>query len=405
MNEWQELGFGKMPKSWEISTLGAISTLLTDGSHFSPKPEKSGYFMASVKDMEYGRFNFRECKTISVEDFSNLEKNNCKPLPGDILISKDGANCLDLIFVYNQKEQIVLLSSIAIVRLKSGFDSQFYRYYLLSPNVQEMMKNNFVSGSAIPRVVLKDFRNVPVPILPLPEQRAIAEVLSSLDDKIDLLHRQNKTLEQLAEAMFRQWFVEEAEEGWLTATIDEVAAVNSKTLTREFPYDEIEYLDTGSITNGRIESFQTMPLADAPSRAQRLVAENDIVYSLVRPGQRHFGMIHDPKPNTVVSTGFCVITCESISPYFLYTLLTRQETVDYFDMVAEASTSAYPSLRPSDIGSFQFQFPSKELLDKFHNNSSNFWSKIKSNTHQIHTLTQLRDSLLPKLMSGEVRVG
>ena len=112
--------------------------------------------------------------------------------------------------MYNQEEKIVLLSSIAIVRLLPKYIPEFIRYFLLSPDCQYTMRNNYVSGSAIPRVVLKDFKKVPVLVPSLEEQKSIASILSSLDDKIDLLHRQNKTLEAMAETLFRQWFVEES---------------------------------------------------------------------------------------------------------------------------------------------------------------------------------------------------
>ncbi len=263
---------------------------------------------------------------------------------------------------------------------------------------------NMSVGSAVPSMTVQVLDDLDILLPPLPEQTAIAEVLSSLDDKIDLLHRQNRTLEQLAETLFRQWFVEEAEEGWETKKISDVAIINGRTISKNFPYSEIEYLDTGSITEGKIENYQTYSIKDAPNRAQRIVNENDIVYSVVRPIQRHYGILHNVKPNTIVSTGFAVISCDKISHHFIYTLLTQPEIIEYFDMVAEASTSAYPSLKPSDIGNFQFQMPAKDNLKRFHVLVESNWNKIKSNTHQIRTLTQLRDTLLPKLMSGEVKV-
>lgn len=160
----KETKIGKIQSDWNTVPLSEISQLITDGSHFSPKEiTKGNHIIATVKDMTYSGFNFDNCKKISDEDFQTLLRNGCSPENGDILISKDGANCLDLIFVYNQKKQIVLLSSIAIVRLKSEFDPHFYRYSLLSPNIQKLMREGFKSGSAIPRVVLKDFRKVSVP--------------------------------------------------------------------------------------------------------------------------------------------------------------------------------------------------------------------------------------------------
>ena len=129
MSEWKETEIGYLPNDWDVLKLDEICTLITDGSHFSPKEIPSQYFMASVKDMRYNYFDFEDCKTISEKDFQLLIQGNCSPIRGDILISKDGANCLDLIFVYNQPEKIVLLSSIAIARLKEKHDP--YQLYFL----------------------------------------------------------------------------------------------------------------------------------------------------------------------------------------------------------------------------------------------------------------------------------
>lgn len=293
---------------------------------------------------------------------------------------------------------------IGLVQFKSDKINKDFIYWIMRTREYQGYIIGSASGTSIMHTAPSRIKDYSFLLPSLPEQTAIAEVLSSLDDKIDLLHRQSKTLEQLSETLFKQWFVVEADESWETVKISEVAAINKRTISKGFPFDEIEYLDTGSITEGKIESFQKYLLKDAPSRAQRLVNENDIVYSLVRPIQRHYGLLHDVKPNTVASTGFCVISCEKITPYFIYILLTQNETVEYLDMVAEGSTSAYPSLKPSDISSFEFQLPPKFKLDEFAEIAETNWNKIKSNTNQIQTLTKLRETLLPKLMSAEVRV-
>ncbi len=282
-------------------------------------------------------------------------------------------------------------------------DNDFLYYFLISNIGQDEIEKRTV-GSTQPKLPLYNIKDIDILLPSLNEQTKIAGILSSLDDKIDLLHRQNKTLEALAETLFRQWFIEEADENWETLRVYDVADINTNTIQKNSLYSEIEYLDTGSITKGIIDGFQYYKLIDAPSRAQRIVQKYDIVYSLVRPIQRHYGLLYDTNPNTVVSTGFCVITCSNISPYFLYLLLTTDESVEHFDMIAEGSTSTYPSLKPSDIANFEFQKPPNDKLIKFDNVVSCSWNKIISNNRQIRTLTQLRDTLLPKLMSGEVRV-
>jgi type I restriction enzyme S subunit len=198
--------------------------------------------------------------------------------------------------------------------------------------------------------------------------------------------------------------VVEAKEEWENITVADVAVLNQQTKNKTYPHLEIQYLDTGSLTEGVIEDFQHYLLADAPSRAQRLVSHNDILISLVRPNQKHYGVVNNPSPNLVVSTGFCVLTCKNISHHFLYLFLASGEITEFLHSVAEGSTSAYPALKPSDIANLGLKQPPADKLSEFSNYADSAWEKITHNQTQIRTLKTLRDTLLPKLMSGEVRV-
>jgi len=152
--------------------------------------------------------------------------------------------------------------------------------------------------------------------------------------------------------------------GWKRVRLGEVAVTNPENIGKNFPYEEIFYLDTGSITRGKIKQLQKIPLAKSPSRAKRLIKETDIIYSSVRPIQRHYGYIKNPSKNLVVSTGFVIVRAKQkkADPKFIYYLLTSNEMVDYLDMIAEASTSAYPSLRPDDIENLEIKIP--ESIDE-----------------------------------------
>lgn len=105
-----------------------------------------------------------------------------------------------------------------------------------------------------------------------------------------------------------------------------------------------------------------------------------------------------------MSTGFCVITCTKIDPHFIYLLLTDEEMTGYLHSIADGSTSTYPSLKPSDIGAVTFQLPPDGRLKEFGEIAQNTWEKIEKNHIQIRTLEKLRDTLLPKLMSGEILI-
>ena len=383
MGEWKETEFGKIPVEWEVSTLGEICEILTDGSHFSPKPQYSNFYMASVKDMRYDYFDLSDCKTISEEDFNNLVNNNCSPKFGDILISKDGANCLDLIFVYKQPMKIVLLSSIAIARLKPSYDPNFYRYFLLSSEVQSLMRNNYVSGSAIPRVVLKDFRNIPVPIIELNKQKTISDILSTLDSKINLLHHQNTTLEKMAETIYRQWFIEEAKEDWKDGTLGDIIDLNyGKSLKEE--------LRTGKgypvVGSSGIVGYHSEYLVEGPG--------------IVIGRKGTLGVVVYLKDNFFpIDTTYYVTPKESsLLPYYNYCLL---KSINFEEL---NSDSAVPGLNRNIALAWEIKIPPINKIIEFNNWSLDFFKKIESNQEQIQILTQLRDTLLPKLMSGEIKV-
>jgi type I restriction enzyme S subunit len=155
-------------------------------------------------------------------------------------------------------------------------------------------------------------------------------------------------------------YVGDIPEGWKWVKLGEIVFINSKNLTPNYPYDEIYYLDTGSVAEGRlISSYKKFYLKEAPSRAKRIVNDGDIVYSLVRPIQRHYGIIKNPPDNLIVSTGFAVITADNnkAENRFIYYYLTLDEIVDYLDSIAEGSTTTYPSIVPDDLKNLIIPLP------------------------------------------------
>lgn len=146
---------------------------------------------------------------------------------------------------------------------------------------------------------------------------------------------------------------------WKEEILGNCIETNKQSIGKDYPFTDILYLDTGSITENRIEKLQEFSISKAPSRAKRLVEENDIIYSSVRPNQLHYGFIKNPKDNLVVSTGFVVISCdkEKIQPKYLFYYLSSDNSTEYLHSIAEASTSAYPSLKPSDIEALEIYLP------------------------------------------------
>jgi type I restriction enzyme S subunit len=409
-----------MSAEWQTLTLQEVCDKITDGSHFSPKAMPNGYPMASVKDLTRFGVVLENCKTISKEDFDNLVSQGCSPSFGDVLIAKDGNSALDTVCVYRQQDKIVLLSSVAILRPNEKILPSYLNYYLDCPTTRHFLKENFRSGSAIPRVVLRDFKRVPITIPTLPEQRAIAHILSTLDDKIENNRRMNATLEAMAQALFKSWFVDfdpvrakaegrepegmdaataalfpdrlvdselgEVPEGWEVKTLGETCDSRyGKILKKD------ELLDSGyPVWNGyQISGYHS-----------EFMFENTEV-SITCRGVGGTGKVYLIPPKAWVTNLAIVIVPKEnyeIDRYYLYRYLLNSDTSLLI------TGSAQHQITIGTLSTFQFFLPPANLLKAFSNIVGTYEIKKKSNTDQSLYLANIRDTLLPKLISGELRV-
>lgn len=172
---------GIVPSIWPTVTLDDVCAKITDGSHYSPadSPE-SPYPMYSVKDMETYGFNPSSCKHISLEDFKKMRQADCVPQIDDILVAKDGSY-LKEIFICSETRDEAILSSIAIFRPNTSvIMPEFLLYFLKQPSIRKDVGDNYVSGSALPRIVLKDFKKYSFVLPPLAEQQRICDFLHSV---------------------------------------------------------------------------------------------------------------------------------------------------------------------------------------------------------------------------------
>ncbi|MBE6048426.1 MAG: restriction endonuclease subunit S [Clostridium sp.] len=193
---------GMIPKGWKVVELNEVCRKITDGSHYSPKHFEDGlYPMLSVKDMrEYG-FDYQSCKHIDQKEFDKMVSSDCVPKKDDILVAKDGSY-LKHIFIINEEKMEAILSSIAIFRSdKEIVYPEFMLCLLKNPVLQRKVKENYVSGSALPRIVLKDFKKLKIIMPPLKKQYEIVKVLSKFRSKIYINYEQNRELSKLRDSL------------------------------------------------------------------------------------------------------------------------------------------------------------------------------------------------------------
>jgi type I restriction enzyme S subunit len=390
--------------------------------------------MASVKDLTFFGIDLKEARHISIDDYDALVKQGCKPEVGDVLVAKDGNSALDTVCVVKKPIDTVLLSSVAILRPDTQkILPDLLKYYFRSTQIIQYLKSNFISGAAIPRVVLKDFKRAKITLPELPEQERIVEILNSLDDKIELNQRMNETLEAMARALFKSWFVDfdpvraKAEgrrpegmdattaalfpaafnddglpEGWEQTTLEKVADLNSESWGNANHPDDVEYVDLANTKWGTIESTQNFSRDDAPSRARRVLRPGDTIVGTVRPGNGSFSFIGSD--GLTGSTGFAVLRPKKeIYREVVCYAATSKDNIDRLAHLADGG--AYPAVRPDVVLSTPFIFPGDKILAAYSQGTAALLDRAEMNKQENKTLAEMRDALLLKLISGELRIG
>ena len=189
-----------------MARLEEICSLITDGSHFSPEDEGVGYPMFSVKDMTPNGFNISGCKKIGEEAYKKLVANGCKPLNDDVVVAKDGSY-LKTAFVIKGNPEIALLSSIAILRPKIDLVvPEYLSYFLKSDAVYRTVSLNYITGTALKRIILKGIRKIEVDLPDIGEQEQRAQRLSKVNYLCQLRKQQLDKLDELVKARFVEMF-------------------------------------------------------------------------------------------------------------------------------------------------------------------------------------------------------
>lgn len=187
---------------------------------------------------------------------------------------------------------------------------------------------------------------------------------------------------------------------WKTVKIREIASFNNDSYSLKDNWNYVNYLDTGSITENKIEFIQYIDLNKEalPSRAKRKVDNDDIVYSTVRPNQLHYGFIQGKPENFLVSTGFAVVKClqEYACPKYIYYYLIQDQITEYLQSIAEQSVSAYPSIKSSDIGDLEIELPDLETQKKIAKVLSALDDKIELNNQINKNLEEQANALFER---------
>lgn len=394
MGEWQEYKLGDLAK-----VKGGKRLPL--GKNLTEQPTSHPYIR--TRDINNNKIAVADLLYVPEDVFNFISRYIVEK--DDVIISIVGTIGLCAIVPSELHLASLTENCVKIVDInKSKLDSKFLFYFLISDIGQEEIEKRNV-GSTQPKLPLYNINDIPIPTPVLSEQRAIASILSCLDDKIDLLHRQNKTLEALAETLFRQWFVEEVDESWEETIISDVAShIKDSVNPSKNPLEIYYHYSLPAFDDGREPKIE---IGNSILSNKYKVPSDCILVSKLNPRVSRiwglYGKIDELK--SICSTEFQIVKPKEKLWYsFIYYFLKSNPVTNELAGASGGTSGSHQRVDPKVIFDLTFLKPDSITLKKFHNITSNYWYKIKENKFQIRTLTQLRDTLLPKLMSGEIRL-
>lgn len=393
---------------WKEYKLGDIAEITSSKRIFYSEYVENGVPFYRSKEI-IDLFNRRDIQTelfITEKRFKEIEEKFGVPLEDDILLTSVGS--LGVPYKVKRKDKFYFKDG-NLTWFRNLDKSKVIPDFLftwISSNVGKQKLDEVSIGSTQAALTISGLKTIEILLPDLKTQKSIASILSSLDDKIDLLHRQNATLEKMAETLFRQWFVEEAKEEWEIKQLKEITDI---AIGRTPPRKESRWFSTNS------QDIKWISIKDLGDDG--VFISNTSEY-LTKEAVETFNIPVIPKDTVVLSfkmtVGRVAITFEEMlsneaiahfkfnnktpfSKEYLYIFLKtyKYETLGSTSSIVTAINSAM-------IKEMEILIPDEFTMNAFKNETEPLFNKIKTNQTQIRTLTALRDTLLPKLMSGEV---
>ncbi len=419
-------------KDWKVCKLGDVVEIGSSKRIFYNEYTKKGIpFYRSKEIIEKNKGNKISTELfISHERFSEIKQKYGYPIKGDILLTSVGT--LGVPYLVEGEEFYFKDGNLTWFKnFKDSLVNKFLYYWIASSVGYDKLRSSSI-GSTQSALTIQGLKILEISLPPLPEQKAIAEILSSLDDKIDLLHRQNKTLETMAESLFRHYFIDNAA-STSSPSASSGSAVDSDSsslsLSKGAAKDDWEERPLsffGDIVCGKTPSKKKMeyfngnvPFIKIPDMHGKIYIINtsDTLTKTGKESQENktippfsicvsciatVGLVSmntvESQTNQQINT---IIPYKEIYRYYL--LLYMQNSFEILQAMGSGGTATL-NINTSSFSKMYIEKPDDIILEKFLSEVKSFFEKILSNTKQIQTLEKLRDTLLPKLISGEVKV-
>ena len=384
---------------WKEYKLGEICDV-RDGTHDSPKEAPLGYPLVTSKNIKNGMIDLSNTYLISESDY-NFVNQRSKVEQWDVLFSMIGTigECAIV-----KEHPNYAIKNVGLFKTNGNRLLAEWIYYFFHSQQAKNEMNACLKGSTQQYISLTDLRNFPIEMPSNEDQHRIVSILTSLDDKIDLLRRENATLEAMAETLFRQWFVVEAKEEWeekpLSKCIKLIGGGTPKTSEESFWNGNVCWLSGGDIANNHkcfvFSSEKSISEDGLNNSSAKLLPEDAMVVS-ARGTVGKYCLLS--KSMAFSQSNYGVLPVFDDCYFFTYLLVAfhidELQSAAYgsvFDTITTKTFDGVRVLLPKD-NSYVLAF--EKMIDPY-------FKKMKNNNKQIQTLIQTRDGLLPKLMSNEI---
>ena len=400
---------------WEKVAIKDICTGIYDGPHATPPLSDTGAIFLGISNFNNGRLDFSDIRYISEDDLPKWTKRVI-PQKNDIVFSYEAT--LNLYAIIPEGFRGCLGRRMALLRVdETKADYKFLYYYFYSDAWRATVNENIVLGATVDRIPLIKFPDFPVELPPLETQHRIADILSAYDDLIENNQKQIKLLEEAAQRLYKEWFVDlrfpgrentkivdGVPEGWNWCKLEDAIQLDPKvTLTKERmkQFIPMSALSTSSMVLD--ESQFTETTSNSGSKFQN----GDTLLARITPclenGKTAYVSGLKSDEGAVGSTEYIVMRAKTINSYMVY-LLARTDDFRQSAINSMSGSDGRQRVKSDKLKMLDYLHPTSELVEKFENVEEPIFEKIYRLSKQMQQAKQARDLLLPKLMSGEVEV-
>lgn len=389
----------------EFRTIRELCSVVVDCPHSTPKWTANGKIVIRNNNIKHGRIDFSSPSYTDDEHFAQRIKR-AKPQPGDIIITREAP--IGDVGMIPENTECCLGQRMVLLRANQSVCDNFYLLYSLqSLYVQHQISWSEGTGTTVSNLRIPHLEQIQIPYLPLEQQAKISSVLRALEEKIENNRRLNDNLEQQARAIYHERFEtvspNDLPSDWRIVTLGEVATISNKSFN---PLKEPEILlEHYSIPAFDEARFPVFELSTSIKSNKFIIDASCFMISKLNPTTKRVWKPYCLTGNAVCSTEFIVYKAKDQSiTDFLYSVIDSGSFSDFMCSHVTGSTGSRQRTTPSDTLSYELILPSEDELAEFQSLVSPMYAQMRINAIENDKLKRLRDSLLPKLMSGEIDV-